>query len=96
MSNVELKIKYKEKFYTNEFEGLHSDLISIRDKLVQANRESGLLDKVYSTKQEIIELGWNGIVDKYHPDTNIDEVASKELFAMYKFVYETMIKNKEI
>ena len=52
-------------------EGLNealTKLIEIRDKLEEANRVSGALARFEAMKQEIRDIGWDGILAKYHPD----------------------------
>lgn len=67
-------------------------LSMVKQELVSINEKSGALQRVQQMRDEILSMGWQGIVDKYHPDVNIDDPASKELFRMYKFVYEDMKK----
>jgi DnaJ-class molecular chaperone len=43
-------------------------------------------------REEILKVGWKGIMEKYHPDVNTQDPAANELFKMYKYVYEDMKK----
>jgi hypothetical protein len=45
-------------------------------------------------RKEIESIGWGGILQKYHPDINIDDPAAFPLFELYKFVCSTMHKKK--
>jgi len=68
-------------------------LEDIKDKLTEVNKMTGALAQYESMKQELKGIGWSGVCAKYHPDINVGDPAAYELFAMYRFVYDTM--NKE-
>lgn len=42
-------------------------------------------------KTEIKLLGWQGILNKYHPDINLEENSYK-LFQLYRYLYKLMEK----
>ncbi|MFZ5986949.1 MAG: hypothetical protein ACOYWZ_07480 [Bacillota bacterium] len=65
-------------------------LLKIKQQLTSINEKSGTLQRVHKMRDEILDIGWNGIVEKYHPDVNVEDPAANELFKMYKFVYEDM------
>ncbi len=65
-------------------------LMEIRDKLEEINRITGAMARFEAMKKEILEIGWNGILSKYHPDVNIDDPAAFALFEMYRFAYEAI------
>ena len=62
----------------------------IRDKLIEINEKNGSIANFIAMRKEIESLGWGGILQKYHPDINIDDPAALPLFELYKFVYSTM------
>ncbi|KNY27388.1 hypothetical protein [Pseudobacteroides cellulosolvens] len=67
-------------------------LTKLRDQLVKLNEKTGALDRARGMREEILKVGWKGIMEKYHPDVNTQDPAANELFKMYKFVYEDMKK----
>ncbi len=74
-------------------EGVNATLANLemlRDKLEESNRVSGALTRFEAMKKEIQEIGWNGILAKYHPDINIDDPAAFPLFEMYRFAYNAL------
>ncbi len=75
------------------FEIIMEKLSKVRDELVSINEKTGALKKVVAIREEILKIGWNGIVNRYHPDVNTEDPAANELFNMYKFIYEDM-KNR--
>lgn len=66
------------------------NLEEIRDKLVEVNTLTGGLARYNAMKEEIKEKGWSAICSKYHPDINVGDPAAHELFAMYRFVHDTL------
>jgi hypothetical protein len=64
----------------------------IRDRLLEINAKSGNTASFRAMRDEIRHVGWSGILQKYHPDINIDEPAAMALFELYRFVYGTMGK----
>lgn len=72
-----------------------SRLEGLRDQLVELNKVTGANDRATEMRKEILALGWNYILNRYHPDVN-HELGAYELFKMYKFVYEDMKKKNEI
>jgi len=78
------------------FDAIHESLTKILDDLKHVNDITGTTERVRRMKEEIKFYGWNGICQMYHPDVNCDDPACKELFAMYKYVYETMLNKGEI
>jgi hypothetical protein len=67
-------------------------LTKLRDQLVELNEKTGALERARGMREEILKVGWKGIMEKYHPDINTEDPAANELFKMYKFVYESMKK----
>lgn len=67
-------------------------LTKLRDQLVKLNEKTGALDRARGMREEILKVGWKGIMEKYHPDVNTGDPAANELFKMYKFIYEDMKK----
>ena len=41
-------------------------------------------------RDEILTLGWSKILEKYHPENNIEDSKALERFNLYKGVYKTM------
>jgi len=68
------------------------NLARIRDKLIEINERSGYVANYVAIRTEISEIGWGGVLLKYHPDINIDDPAAYPLFELYKYVYSTMNK----
>ena len=66
------------------------NLNTIRDSLVRINAKKGTVASFSSMRREIEEVGWNGIIRKYHPDMHVDDPAAMALFDLYRFVYSTM------
>lgn len=66
------------------------NLARIRDKLIEINEKNGNIANYVAMRKEIEVIGWGGILQKYHPDVNIDDPAAFPLFELYKFVYSTM------
>jgi len=80
----------------NNLNKIIKELKSIESNLEKVLELSGTNQRVREMKKEILELGWNGIYSKYHPEINIHDSARNELFAMYKYVYELMQEKGEI
>lgn len=80
----------KELTREEQFESILIDLEHIRDMLTEVNVQLGFLQRYRDMREEITELGWGGILNKYHPDINVDDPAAAELFALYRFVYDEM------
>jgi len=51
-----------------------------------------LTDYFNKIQDEIMLIGWNGIVERYHPDVNPNDKESFRIFRMYKNVYLNMKK----
>ena len=73
-----------------QLESILYDLEKIRMMLTEVNEQLGYLKRFRAIREEIISLGWSGICAKYHPDINVDDPAAVELFALYRYVYNTM------
>lgn len=41
-------------------------------------------------QKEILKLGWNGILNKYHPDVNCDDPDAAKTFKLYRTIYNNM------
>jgi hypothetical protein len=79
--------------HDENFKVILEKLTKLRDDLVSINEKTGALKRAQGMREEILKIGWSGVIKKYHPDINTGDPAAKELFCMYKFVYEDM-KNK--
>ncbi len=73
-----------------QIESILHDLTHIRNMLTEVNTQLGYLSRFRAIREEIEETGWNKICTQYHPDINVDDPASMELFELYKYVYDTM------
>lgn len=71
-------------------------LENLRDKLIEINNQTGGTSRSSAMRKEILTLGWEFILRKYHPDVNTEDPAAYELFQMYKFIYDDMKKKNEI
>jgi hypothetical protein len=49
-----------------------------------------IITKLNEIQAEILLIGWNGVIEKYHPDFNIDDQDANNVFKLYKHVYENM------
>ena len=70
-------------------------LEDIKGKLIEVNKMTGALAQYESMKQEIKNIGWSGVCAKYHPDINMGDPAAYELFAMYRFVYDNIDRDRK-
>lgn len=57
-----------------------------------AEEKQKLLLKFNEIQEEILKIGWKGILEKYHPDVNCDSVDAIKTFKIYKHIYENMRK----
>lgn len=55
-----------------------------------SQKRERIIKKLNEIQAEILLLGWNGIIEKYHPDFNLDDSDAGNVFALYKHVYENM------
>ncbi len=55
-------------------------------------KQEEILKQYNKIQEEILKIGWQGIIDKYHPDSNVDHNDSYDLFKLYKLVYLEMKK----
>jgi hypothetical protein len=65
-------------------------LTRMRNKLIEINEKSGHIANYVAMRREITELGWDGILAKYHPDVNINDPAVWPLFELYRFIRDGM------
>lgn len=59
-------------------------------------KKKKILSKLNEIQTEILTLGWNGIIKKYHPEYNMDNPEAENIFKLYKQVYENMKKRVAI
>ena len=83
-------------FESRNLENIMKRLEEIKKNLDEVAEITGTNKRVKQMREEITEIGWEGICSKYHPDINIDDPARNELFKMYKFIYDSMINNGEL
>ena len=43
-------------------------------------------------QEEILEIGWIGVLKKYHPDNNCNHPMAFEVFDSYKSIYDSMLE----
>ncbi|TYQ16659.1 UNVERIFIED_CONTAM: hypothetical protein Cloal_3226 [Acetivibrio alkalicellulosi] len=76
----------------NSLDSMMGELLRIKNEIINLSKKTGTFERVTKIKEEILENGWQNILQKYHPDINIDDPASNELFQLYKYVYTDMKK----
>lgn len=59
---------------------------------MESAKHKKLISKFNEIQEEILKIGWNGIIEKYHPDMNCDDAEAAKTFKMYKSIYENMKK----
>lgn len=77
----------------NQLDVMHKELLRLKEELISINKKTGALERVLKMREEILNIGWQYIVNNYHPDVNTSDPAANELFKMYRFVYNDM-RNK--
>ena len=68
------------------------NLSGIRNTLVKLCANHGGTPGYFAMRRQIETLGWGGILQKYHPDVNVENPYAMELFELYRFVWKTMNK----
>jgi len=56
------------------------------------NNNKAIIEKFNKIQNEIMNIGWKGILEIYHPDTNYEHPKAFEIFQLYKEIYENMKK----
>jgi len=52
-----------------------------------------LIKKLNDIQKEILLIGWNGVIELYHPELErTDGVDAVEMLRLYKHVYENMLE----
>lgn len=51
-----------------------------------------IIEKFNEIQNEILRIGWKGILQTYHPDTNHEHPEAFKVFQLYKEIYENMKK----
>lgn len=54
------------------------------------NKGSKVVAKFNQIQAEILKVGWKGILETYHPDTNFENPDAFKIFQLYKEIYENM------
>ena len=57
-----------------------------------AEDKQKLITMFNQIQEEILRIGWNGILEKYHPDMHCNDSGAQKTFNMYKNIYENMRK----
>jgi hypothetical protein len=55
-----------------------------------------IINEFNKMQYEILNVGWNNIKVKYHPDNNLDNPRAFELYELYRDVYEGMKERLEM
>jgi hypothetical protein len=58
---------------------------------LESNKKE-LLTKFNEIQDEILKIGWQGVLEKYHPDMNCDDPDACDVFKIYKHIYENIRK----
>ena len=51
-----------------------------------------VIERFNQIQNEILNIGWKGILEIYHPDTNCEHPEAFKIFQLYKEIYENMKK----
>ena len=76
--------------YNEELKILLQKLLLLQTELYKVGEITGANKNAKIIAEEIKELGWTNIVNKYHPDCNMHDLASHHLFEMYKFIKDNI------
>ena len=49
-----------------------------------------MIDQLNKVQEEVLFIGWNGILELYHPEMNKDDPGADDRFKLYKLVYDNM------
>lgn len=63
-----------------------------RDAIKKINDDCGFTKRTEDIKKLIETHGWDCVCEIYHPDNNVNDPASHEMFALCKYIYENMCK----
>lgn len=85
-----------DKISVGDYKIIRDRLENLCKKLMEINRNNGTTERYELMKEEIKTIGWPAIVQKYHPDVNIDDPAAHELFRFYKYTYDKLKSDGEI
>jgi hypothetical protein len=56
------------------------------------NNGDKVIEKFNEIQAEILRIGWKGILESYHPDSNFENPDAFKIFQLYKEIYENMHK----
>ncbi len=51
-----------------------------------------IIKKFNEIQNEILNIGWKGVLERYHPDSNMDHPEAFKVFQLYKEILENMRK----
>ena len=68
----------------------------IKNIIKKVNDSLGFTERCENIRKSIKDNGWDFIRKECHPDNNIDDLASYQLFQLYKYIYDDMRKRGEI
>ena len=57
---------------------------------MELEKNQKLIAKFNYVQEEILKIGWQGVLERYHPDMNCDEPDAQDIFKMYRAIYENM------
>ena len=63
---------------------------------MSSEKNEKIIEKFNEIQEEIFKLGWNRILEKYHPDVNIGHPEAFKVFQLYKEIYINMKKRLAI
>jgi UDP-N-acetylglucosamine 2-epimerase len=70
---------------------LYNDLIkNMENRIQEFEYEFSEIENFSEIQSEILKNGWVGVVNKYHPDFNIECENVHEVFNSYREVYDAM------
>jgi shikimate kinase len=58
--------------------------------MMDDNTKRKIISKLNEVQEEILIIGWDGIMQKYHPDANLDDPEASNIFKLYKHIYQSM------
>ena len=97
--NLNDKLKKISKYhddFSKSLDDILPTLEKIKENLKKVNDMTGATKRAKDIRDEIKLKGWATIEKIYNPENNKHESASEQLFALYKFIYEDMVKKGEI
>ena len=57
---------------------------------MELSRDERIMEKYNEIEAEVLQIGWSGILEMYHPDVNVNHIRAFEIFQTYKSIYERL------